>query len=177
MNQQRQTMKSAGAIIFTIKNNQILYLLLKHIKTGTHWGFPKGRIEENETEKEAAIREIKEETGLINLKFFEGFEGKEKYSFERKTDCVIIDKIVTYFLLEAEIDKTKISEEHSEYGWETFERAFKKLEKENIEELIEEIKYKFQFTPKVNIYINDDLINHYNKFSDLDGNKLFHEKD
>ena len=30
---------------------------------GNLWGFPKGSIEENETIKDAAIREVKEETG------------------------------------------------------------------------------------------------------------------
>lgn len=33
-----------------------------------HWSFPKGSVEENETVKEAAIRECKEEVGiLVNL--------------------------------------------------------------------------------------------------------------
>ena len=129
-------MKSAGAIVFTIKDGQILYLILKHVKTGIHWGFPKGRMEEGESEKEAALREIKEETGMEKLIFLDGFRGKEKYSFERKSDGVMIDKTVSYFLMEADIGEVNLSVEHSEYIWATFNEAFLKLEKENPRELL-----------------------------------------
>ena len=50
--------KSCGAVI--IKDNKVL--LIKH-NLG-HWGFPKGHVENNETEVETAIREVKEETNV-----------------------------------------------------------------------------------------------------------------
>ena len=50
--------KSCGCIIFD--NNKIL--LIKDTKG--NWGFPKGHVEENETEEQTAIRETKEETNL-----------------------------------------------------------------------------------------------------------------
>lgn len=53
---------SAGAILYTIINNEIYYLLIKDFHN--NWGFAKGHIEKNETEKMAAIREIKEEVGI-----------------------------------------------------------------------------------------------------------------
>jgi 8-oxo-dGTP pyrophosphatase MutT (NUDIX family) len=133
---EKETMKSAGAIIFTIKDNQILYLLLKHIKTGTHWGFPKGRVEENETEKETVTREVTEETGLTSLNFVEGFKGEEKYSFERKKDGKMIDKTVTYFLLKTNVKDTKLSREHSDFSWGTFEETLEKLEQPEQKELL-----------------------------------------
>jgi len=129
-------MKSAGAVVFTIKDNEVRYLLLKHIKTGTHWGFPKGRMENGESEKEAATREISEETGLTNLTFIDGFIDKEEYSFKRKDDGVIIDKVVTYFLAEVNSKDTRISEEHTEYIWVAFDEAMEKLNKKEMNKVL-----------------------------------------
>ena len=50
--------KSCGCII--IENEKVL--LIKD--TNGNWGFPKGHVEEGETEKQTAIRETKEETNL-----------------------------------------------------------------------------------------------------------------
>lgn len=54
--------KSAGAVLYTIINNKIHYLI--SLDFHNNWGFPKGHLEGNETEIEAAYREIKEEVGI-----------------------------------------------------------------------------------------------------------------
>ena len=54
--------KACGCII--IENGKVL--LIQQIEG--HWGFPKGHMEDFETESETAIREVKEETGLIVTK-------------------------------------------------------------------------------------------------------------
>ena len=41
------------------------------------WDLPKGKIEENESNKKAALREVKEETGLMNVKI----ENKLAHTF------------------------------------------------------------------------------------------------
>ena len=53
---------SAGAIIYTEMNVERQYLLIRDFHG--NYGFPKGHLEESETEEEAAIREIREEVGL-----------------------------------------------------------------------------------------------------------------
>ena len=50
--------KSCGCIV--LNNEQVL--LVKHNKG--HWDFPKGHVEEGETEKQTALREVKEETNI-----------------------------------------------------------------------------------------------------------------
>lgn len=55
--------KSCGAIIYKYEENSVYLLMVMHINGG-HWSFPKGHVENDETEPETAIREIKEETGL-----------------------------------------------------------------------------------------------------------------
>ncbi|MBA4496432.1 NUDIX domain-containing protein [Paenactinomyces guangxiensis] len=51
----------AGMILFSIPDKKVL--LVQH-KEG-HWGFPKGQIEQGETELQAACRELQEETGAF----------------------------------------------------------------------------------------------------------------
>lgn len=68
--------KSCGAVIFEGDN----VLVLQQRKG--HWGFPKGHVENNETEVETAIREIKEETNLDvvideNYRYVETYSPKE----------------------------------------------------------------------------------------------------
>ena len=58
------TEKSAGFILITDDFETDDYsVLLLHYTSG-HWDYPKGNIETNETELEAATRELQEETGI-----------------------------------------------------------------------------------------------------------------
>ncbi len=54
--------KSCGSIIYKYSDNDLLFLVIKQTKG--HYSFPKGHVEENETERETALREVKEETGF-----------------------------------------------------------------------------------------------------------------
>ena len=73
--------KSCGAVIFL--RNPILNYLLLHYEAG-HWGFVKGNVEFNESEKETVIREREEETGILDAKFIEAFREKVTYIYVRK---------------------------------------------------------------------------------------------
>ncbi len=55
--------KSCGAVVFRRMGNNEQVLLIRH-KNNTVWSFPKGHMEQGETEPATALREIKEETGL-----------------------------------------------------------------------------------------------------------------
>jgi bis(5'-nucleosidyl)-tetraphosphatase len=70
--------KSCGAIIKSSQNDELLILLIKH-KNGNHWAFPKGHVENGETEVETALREIKEETNL-SVRILSGFKQTVTYS-------------------------------------------------------------------------------------------------
>lgn len=132
--------KSAGAVVFyREKNKAIKYLLLKH-RSG-YWNFPKGLIEEKESSEEAALREIKEETGLKKLKIIPGFKEniryfiKVKYPYQIKKGFKLdqtVLKFVTYFLVESSKKEVEISFEHQDYGWFDFEKALEKLKKYKI---------------------------------------------
>ena len=53
--------KSCGAVMLVKNEGRYEVLLIKHL--ASHWGFPKGHIDNDETEEETAIRETKEESG------------------------------------------------------------------------------------------------------------------
>ena len=78
--------KSCGLII--INENKVL--LVK--QTEGHWGFPKGHVEQGETEVQTAIREVKEETN-IDVEVKEDKRYEEEYYPEEN-----IKKQVVYFL-------------------------------------------------------------------------------
>ncbi len=93
---------SAGAVIFKREGDKILFLVI-YSKRNNIWGFPKGHLERGETEEQAALREIKEEVGLENLHFINGFREEVMYETISKRPPFKGDKIekyVTYFLCE-----------------------------------------------------------------------------
>ena len=55
--------KSCGVIAFQQQENTPHILLICH-RYGGHWAFPKGHVEQGETEEQTALRELEEETGM-----------------------------------------------------------------------------------------------------------------
>lgn len=86
--------RSSGAVVFTRHAGQLLYLVVQE-RSGAY-SFPKGHVENAETDQQAARREILEETGLSPA-FIEGFCEREEYSLSEKPG---VRKQVTYFLAE-----------------------------------------------------------------------------
>jgi bis(5'-nucleosidyl)-tetraphosphatase len=123
---------SAGAIIFRKEGFQLYYLLL-HYEEG-HWGFAKGHIEKNETLAETARREIREETGLTDIRFIEGFKEPNRYVFSIKGQKVF--KTVTFLLAETDTGKISLSWEHSGYEWSPYSAACEKITFQNEKKLL-----------------------------------------
>lgn len=117
---------SAGAVIFRLQDGQPLFLILHYHFKGDYWDFPRGNIEKGETPTQAARREIKEETGLTEIDFIEGFKEKTKwfYRWEGRT----IFKQATYFLARASgNEKVNLSKEHVGFNWLSFGEAMQQL--------------------------------------------------
>jgi len=124
--------KSAGAIIFRIENNNIFYLLLKY---PTYWGFAKGNIEEKENEEQTTLREIKEETGLNDIILLKGF--KEKMAWFYRMNNELRRKEAIFFLAETKTKEIKISKEHDDYKWLSYEEALKLIKIKSNKQLME----------------------------------------
>jgi len=89
--------QSAGGVVFRRVGADVEILLLKH--EGGKWMLPKGTIEAGETPEAVALREVREETGLSNVRVV-GDLGQERYSFFWRTEDTFYNKTVRYFLLE-----------------------------------------------------------------------------
>ena len=124
--------KSCGAIVFKKQKDAIKYLLLNY--EAGHWDFPKGNQEKNEIEKQAAAREVKEEAGIENIEFVDGFEETIKYFY--KKDGETIYKEVVFFLVKSATEQVKLSFEHIGYAWLSYENAYKRLTFNNAKELL-----------------------------------------
>ncbi len=109
---------SSGAIVFTRKNNNIYFVIIKSLEG--YYGFPKGHIEEDESEIQAALREIREETGL-DVRICPGFKTIEEYPLPKKKDVM---KRVIYFVAEYEDREIRYQEEELQGAFlMTFEEA------------------------------------------------------
>lgn len=91
--------KSCGCIVF---NDEMKVLLIK--MNAGHWSFPKGHVEENESEVKTALRETYEETG-IKCKIIEGF--REVTTYSPKTGIM---KDVIFYVGKAENHKIVVQE-------------------------------------------------------------------
>ena len=86
--------KSCGAVLFTRRNGQRLYLLVQEASGA--YSFPKGHVEAGETEMQTAVREVFEETRLRPA-FLDGFRETDEYDLREKPGT---RKQVVYFLAE-----------------------------------------------------------------------------
>ncbi len=84
--------KSCGAVVFTKVSGKLRYLLISSLEG--IYGFPKGHVENGETETETALREVYEETGL-KVRLLDGFRTTDEYPLPKKPDTV---KQNVYFL-------------------------------------------------------------------------------
>ena len=124
--------KSCGAVVF-IKNNGAKYLLLRY--GAGHWDFVKGNVELNESEKDTVIRELQEETGIVDAQFIDGFREKIEYFYRRQGTTV--HKEVIFFLIETQTDQVSLSFEHVGYSWLKYNDALNKLTFRNAKDVLQ----------------------------------------
>ena len=122
--------KSCGAIVIN-KNNKIL---LVHHNAG-HWDFPKGHIENGETEEQTAIREVKEETNIDII-----INNKYRYTTSYSPKENVMKEVVYFLAQNIDEDKKPQLEEVSEVKWFTLEEAMNTITYENSKEILNKLK-------------------------------------
>ena len=101
------------AYVYRTTSAGLLFLVLKRAKTKMYehiWQGVAGKIEDGETSWEAAIRELKEETGLAPLKIFVADHVSKFY--ETNGDRI---NLVPVFGIEVDSEIVIISREHCDH--------------------------------------------------------------
>ena len=111
---------SAGAVIIHRDAGACRYLLLRAYR---YWDFPKGRVEPGEEPFDTALREVREETGLVALRFPWGrvYRDTPPYAGGKVARYYVAETTETGFVLavSAELGRP----EHHEGRWVTSSQA------------------------------------------------------
>ena len=87
---------SAGGVVFRTEGSERLYLLIRD--SYQNWGFPKGHLEHGEQPEAAALREVREETGLSAIELRARVDTIDwHFRFRGR----LIHKVCHFFLMEA----------------------------------------------------------------------------
>ncbi|NPA12782.1 MAG: NUDIX hydrolase [Aquificae bacterium] len=124
---------SAGGVVFRKNEEGKVEILLIRVKN--RWSFPKGNIERGEPKDKAALREVKEETG-VDAEIVE-YLGEVDYWYN--VELTTIHKFVYYYLMrykggdvvpqKEEIDEAKffpIDEVEKHLSYPTDKKIFKR---------------------------------------------------
>jgi 8-oxo-dGTP pyrophosphatase MutT (NUDIX family) len=126
----RVSQTAAGVVLFRNGGGPRRYLLMRSALTRRPiWEFPKGGVEAGETEAQAAVRELWEESGIAGerIELLDGFREEERYVFTQGQGegRVLIVKKVVYFLAHTDEERVVISREAEEFRWATFDEAMR----------------------------------------------------
>ncbi|QSR86310.1 NUDIX domain-containing protein [Candidatus Methylacidiphilum infernorum] len=116
--------RSAGLVVYKEINNQPFYLILRAYR---NWDFPKGTVQNGETDLETALRETREETNLQKVEFPFGPISKD-------TEIYSKGKIGKFFIAQLKEGEPTLlpspelgKPEHHEWRWASYEEAKKLL--------------------------------------------------
>ncbi len=126
---------TAGGIVFrrSADTNEVQILLIQDAKD--RWTIPKGHIEEGETAKETAGREIMEETGLQEMNVL-SWLGKIHFRYRRQQSLVLMTTQIYLVFAKGDTNALKKEEWMNGIGWFNVHEALDMIEYEDIGKLI-----------------------------------------
>ena len=124
---------SAGGVVFRLHEGRPLFLLIRD--SYDNWGFPKGHLEAGEAAEAAAVREVREETGLESLEVRGAIATIDWYFRFRGR---LVHKVCHFFLMETEHEKTSPQETEgiTACRWAPFDDAVTSISYANAREVL-----------------------------------------
>lgn len=128
---------SAGGVVARRRPDGEWEVLLIATHEGARWSLPKGHVEAGESEEDAAVREVREETG-VTAEILAPLDTIEYWYRWRSTEgSLLIHKRVRFFLMRY------LSGDVSQHGWEvddarwfTFDEAVQRVSYRDERELL-----------------------------------------
>jgi 8-oxo-dGTP pyrophosphatase MutT (NUDIX family) len=127
--------RSYGVIPLKKTNEGWLFLIIQH--AAGHWDFPKGHLENNESEKEAAARELTEETGFNVIQWLDLPPATNRYHSVK--DGEPVDKTVLYFLALVDGQIELSPREVIDSFWGSYETVRERLTYDNSRQVIDQV--------------------------------------
>jgi len=143
---------SAGGIFVKKQNGKYYLLLLKYPRYGD-LGLLKGHVEKSETLEQAALREIKEEAGLENVRIIKKIGQLTRLANEENGEQAT--KTIHIFLVHTDNFNHKPSEE--EYDWFEYESAIKRMAFKEEAEFLKQHKSEILLETKAKVCDNKSV--------------------
>ena len=125
--------KGIFMVAYSLESGKPEYIIQKRKLHWKGWEFPKAGLEKNESKKEAARREIKEETGLDIIRVnSHKYKGKFLYPKELPDRPGMIGQTFNLYSVELKKGKIKVdSKEHTSARWVDYKTAIKMITHQN----------------------------------------------
>ena len=117
--------KSCGALVVRREQDQYYILMIRH-KAGGNRSFPKGHVEEGETEYETALREVREETSS-RIAIVSDFRATVNY----RPSPGVMKEVVYFLAFTTSADIKARAGEIAEVEWVPLEKAEEYLAHDN----------------------------------------------
>lgn len=125
---------TAGGIVFRRNKKGAIEILLTQ-DAKDRWTIAKGHVEEGEITRETAEREIREETGLQEMKVLDWL-GKIHFRYRRQNSLVLMTMHVYLVQAKGETNDLKKEEWMNGLGWFPLHKALDMIEYEDIGKLM-----------------------------------------
>ncbi|MCM3782012.1 NUDIX domain-containing protein [Neobacillus mesonae] len=136
-------LRCSGIAVVLLKNtprgHKVLLLERASSVLSGIWCYIGGAIEEGETAWEAAIREIREETGITTVSLFTSNKFDQFYS--AKENYIYIAPVFVGYVDDDQ--DVILNNEHSKYEWLTFNEAIERVTLPGNDEVLEFIEKHF----------------------------------